>query len=72
MRKTLLKLKSIAYILASKSKSSLSNDLELDRQNFHAWEKLDITRGPSIYSINRVCKSFNISLNEFFDSEIFR
>lgn len=56
---------------ASQNKSGLSSDIEVDRQNFQAWEKLNIDRGPSIYSINRICIAFRISLKEFFDSDIF-
>ncbi|CAM3474851.1 helix-turn-helix transcriptional regulator [Flavobacterium chungbukense] len=57
---------------ASQNKSGLANDIEVDRQNFHAWEKLDITRGISIYSIGRICTAFGITLKDFFDSDIFR
>ncbi len=57
---------------ASQNKSGLSNNIEVDRQNFQAWEKLDITRGPSIYSVNRICKAFGITLKDFFDSDIFK
>lgn len=56
---------------ASQNKSNLSKDVEIDRQNFQAWEKLNIERGMSIYSINRVCKAFKITLKDFFDSDIF-
>ena len=56
----------------SQNKSDLSKNIDIDRQNVQPWEKLDIGRGMSIYSINRVCKAFKISLNEFFDSDLFR
>ena len=56
---------------ASQNKSNLSKDVEIDRQNFQAWEKLNIERGMSIYSISRVCKAFGITLKDFFDSDIF-
>lgn len=56
---------------ASQNKSNLSKDVEIDRQNFQAWEKLNIERGMSIYSISRVCKVFGITLKDFFDSDIF-
>jgi DNA-binding XRE family transcriptional regulator len=55
----------------SQNKSNLAKDVEIDRQNFQAWEKLDIDRGMSIYSISRVCKVFGITLKDFFDSKIF-
>lgn len=56
---------------ASQNKSGLANDIEVDRQNFQAWEKIDSTRGPSIYSISRICKAFGITLKDFFDSDAF-
>jgi DNA-binding XRE family transcriptional regulator len=55
----------------SQNKSNLAKDVEIDRQNFQAWEKLDIKRGMSIYSIGRVCNVLGITLKEFFDSDIF-
>ncbi|UFH34707.1 helix-turn-helix transcriptional regulator [Flavobacterium acetivorans] len=54
------------------NKTELSSKVEVDRQNFQAWEKHDIKRGPTIYSINRISKAFGISLKEFFDSDIFK
>lgn len=54
------------------NKSGLSDKIEVDRQNFQPWEKLNISRGPSIYSINRICKAYNISIKDFFDSAIFK
>jgi DNA-binding XRE family transcriptional regulator len=56
---------------ASQNKSNLSKDVEIDRQNFQAWEKLDIKRGMSIYSIGRVCVALGITIKEFFDSDVF-
>jgi DNA-binding XRE family transcriptional regulator len=56
---------------ASQNKSDLSKGIDIDRQNFQAWEKLDTTRGMSIYSIDRVCKVLGITLKDFFDSDVF-
>ena len=56
---------------SSQNKSNLSKDVEIDRQNFQAWEKLEVGRGMSIYSIRRVCKALGITLKDFFDSAIF-
>ncbi|MCV9926286.1 helix-turn-helix transcriptional regulator [Flavobacterium sp. LS1R49] len=56
---------------SSQNKSDLSKDVEIDRQNFQAWEKLEIDRGMSIYSVSRVCKVLGITLKDFFDSNIF-
>lgn len=54
------------------NKSDLSKNLDIDRQNFQAWEKQSANRGMTIYSISRVCKSFNITLQEFFNSPLFK
>ncbi|WP_159798925.1 helix-turn-helix transcriptional regulator [Flavobacterium sp. MK4S-17] len=55
-----------------KTKAGVSQNVDIDRQNFQAWEKLDTNRGMSIYSINRVCNALGITLKEFFDSPIFK
>lgn len=53
------------------SKSDLSKNIDIDRQNFQPWEKKDADRGISIYSLNRVCKALGISLSDFFNDPIF-
>ena len=53
-------------------KINVAKKIDMDRQNLQPWEDLTSNRGISIYSINRVCKAFNISLKEFFDDEIFK
>ncbi|MGN6495638.1 MAG: helix-turn-helix transcriptional regulator [Agriterribacter sp.] len=40
-----------------------------DRQTISRWET---GRGASIYTINKLCKEFNLSLKDFFDSETFK
>lgn len=56
---------------AGQNKANLSEEVLVDRQNFQSWEKLDASRGMTIYSIARVCKALNITLKEFFDDKIF-
>lgn len=58
--------------LYGKSKAGVSQNVDIDRQNFQAWEKLNTNRGMSIYSINRVCHALDITLKDFFDSPIFK
>lgn len=53
------------------TKSDLSKNIEVDRQNFQPWEDKDAARGISIYSLNRVCKALGISLSDFFNDPIF-
>ncbi|WP_442845028.1 hypothetical protein [Leeuwenhoekiella sp. H156] len=54
------------------SQTDASKNLDIDRQNFNAWINPKSNRGPTIYSINKFCKTVDISLSEFFDSPIFK
>ncbi len=54
------------------SKSNVSKTIDVDRQNFQPWENLKSERGITIYSLNRICKALGITLNEFFDDDLFR
>ncbi|SFN37466.1 helix-turn-helix domain-containing protein [Salegentibacter flavus] len=54
------------------SKSGISKNIDVDRQNFQPWENLKSKRGITIYSLNRICKALGITLKEFFDDELFR
>jgi len=56
---------------AGKKPAKLSQNVDVDRQNFQYWEKLDGSRGISIYSLARICSALNISLSDFFNDEIF-
>lgn len=62
----------LKQLRGEESKSSLSKEIDVDRQNFQPWEEIGSDRGMTIYSINRVCKSLGITLKEFFDDEIFK
>ena len=53
------------------TKSDISKNIDVDRQNFQPWENLKSNRGITIYSLSRICKALGISLKEFFDDEIF-
>lgn len=54
------------------SKSDVSKSIVDDIQNFQPWENLKSDRGITIYSLNRICKALGISLQEFFDDDLFR
>ncbi|TDN80370.1 hypothetical protein DET49_13211 [Salegentibacter sp. 24] len=54
------------------SKSGISKNIDVDRQNFQPWENIKSKRGITIYSLNRICKALGITLKEFFDDELFR
>jgi len=51
------------------NQSALAKQTFRDRQTISRWET---GRGVSIYTINKLCKEFKISLAEFFDDEVFR
>ena len=44
----------------------------IDRQLLSRWENINDNRGVSIHTISRFCKMINITLKQFFDSELFR
>jgi DNA-binding XRE family transcriptional regulator len=54
------------------SKSDVSKNIEVDRQNFQPWENLRSDRGITIYSLNRICRAFGITLKDFFDDQLFK
>ncbi|MCG2419383.1 XRE family transcriptional regulator [Aequorivita sp. F47161] len=69
------KIKQRLFLLREKlgdSKSDVSKNIDVDRQNFQPWENLKSDRGITIYSLNRICKALGITLKEFFDDELFR
>lgn len=43
----------------------------MDRQIINRWESTTDGRGVSIHSINKFCSMIDISLKDFFDSELF-
>jgi transcriptional regulator with XRE-family HTH domain len=54
---------------SGKKQTHFANEnLETDKQILH---RLESGRGASIYSINKFCKSLNVSLKDFFDSPLF-
>lgn len=44
----------------------------IDRQLLSRWENFNDDRGISIHSILKFCNMIDISLQEFFDDELFR
>jgi DNA-binding XRE family transcriptional regulator len=54
------------------SKSDVSKNIEVDRQNFQPWENLRSDRGITIYSLNWICRAFGITLKDFFDDQLFK
>ncbi len=55
----------------NKSQSKFAEAHFVDRQIISRWENTKDSRGISIHTINRFCKMINISLKDFFDSELF-
>ncbi|TXF78846.1 helix-turn-helix domain-containing protein [Chryseobacterium sp.] len=74
------------HLLKSKIKIRMNNLLELkglnqatyaseaykDRQSVNRWFNENNMRGVSIYSINKFCKTINITLDIFFDDPLFQ
>ncbi|WP_276483446.1 helix-turn-helix domain-containing protein [Paraflavitalea pollutisoli] len=52
-----------------KSQVDFAYDLGLDKQAVNRIEK---GNGATIYTISKYCKYFEITLKEFFDSELFK
>lgn len=51
------------------NKTEFAYDLGVDKQ---AVSRLENGRGASIYTIAKYCRYFDISLKEFFESELFK
>ncbi|TNJ46086.1 helix-turn-helix transcriptional regulator [Tamlana fucoidanivorans] len=58
-------------IKANPNQSKFADKHFIDRQIVSRWENINDKRGVSIHTINRFCKMVNISLKEFFDSDLF-
>jgi len=54
------------------SKSQFAKEHAIDRQAIGRWENKEDVRGITIYTIERFCGMVNISLTNFFDSELFK
>ena len=54
-----------------KNQSNFAEKHFVDRQLVSRWENANDRRGISIHTINRFCKMINITLKEFFDSNLF-
>lgn len=51
------------------NQSTFAKNTLKDRQTVHRWES---GRGVSIYTINKLCKEFKITLADFFDHHLFK
>ncbi len=51
--------------------SKFADNNMLDRQIISRWESTTDKRGLSIHTISKFCKMINISLQDFFDDELF-
>jgi len=54
---------------SGKTQSIFAKNNLKDRQTLSRWET---GRGASIYTINKLCKEFNITISEFFDDPLFK
>jgi DNA-binding XRE family transcriptional regulator len=55
---------------SGQSQTEFAYDFEIDKQSLNSLEKG--RRGASIYTINKICKFRGITLNQFFDSPLFK
>lgn len=53
------------------TQSEFAKQHEIDRQQINRWESNQVERGVTIYTINKFCRFFKMTLKEFFDSPIF-
>ena len=53
------------------SQTDFAKKYDLDRQIINRWESVKNKRGVTIYTIKRFCDMINISLKDFFDSDLF-
>lgn len=51
--------------------SKFAKDHFIDRQLLSRWENVNDDRGISVHTILKFCKMIDISLQEFFDDELF-
>ncbi len=51
--------------------SKFADNNMIDRQILSRWESTTDKRGLSIHTISKFCKMINISLQDFFDDELF-
>jgi transcriptional regulator with XRE-family HTH domain len=53
------------------SQSDFAKKYDIDRQIINRWESTKNKRGVTIYSIQKFCLMINITLKDFFDSDMF-
>ncbi len=55
----------------NKNQKQFAEDNDIERQTLNRWESTADGRGVSIYTVHRFCKMINITLKDFFDSNLF-
>jgi|TARA_E500000318_G_scaffold111893_1_gene132427 DNA-binding XRE family transcriptional regulator len=59
-------------IKADPNQKRFAENNDLERQTLNRWESVNDNRGVSIHTISKFCRMVNISLKEFFASDIFK
>ncbi|PHK32632.1 hypothetical protein VF13_38715 [Nostoc linckia z16] len=54
------------------TQSEFAKEHNIDRQALSRWESKNNRRGVTIYTIQRFCNMLDISLQDFFDSSLFK
>ncbi len=70
-RKIAVRVKELRVCI-NQNQSKFAETYFIDRQLINRWESTTDNRGISIHTINRFCSMIDISLKEFFESEIFQ
>lgn len=58
-------------VQADPNQKRFAENNDLERQTLSRWESVNDNRGVSIHTISRFCRILNISLKEFFASDLF-
>lgn len=64
-----LRISELRISSGTKQSKFAQDSMAIDKQALHRIEK---GRGVTIYTINKFCKALGISMQEFFDSPLFR
>lgn len=54
------------------AQSDFADKANIDRQHINRWVNPHSNRGVSIYNLNKFCIILNITLQQFFDSPLFK
>lgn len=59
-------------VKADPNQKRFAENNDLERQTLNRWESVNDNRGVSIHTISKFCRMVNISLKDFFASDLFK